>query len=86
MIPFARRTAVNIRWFSDDDSSDDEKKKQKIRKKNAENSSNRLKELLNSMSNAKTEESANVIRAQNKRKEALEKHEKVQEADPRDIR
>jgi hypothetical protein len=83
IVPLSRRTVVNIRWFSDDDSSDDEKKKQKIVKKNAENVNKRLQELLNSMS-VKSEGTDNVIKAKNKRKEALEK--KVEEPDPQDIR
>lgn len=85
IVPLTRRTAVNIRWFSDEESGDDEKKKQKDHlKKNSENANKRLQELLNSMSTAKTEGSVNVIKAKNKRKEALEK--KIEEPDPKDIR
>lgn len=83
----ARRSVVNIRWFSDEDSSDDEKKKSKAAKKKSNDALKRLNQLLESMPTSKTAEKINVITAKNKRQEALDeqKNQKVEE-DPKDLK
>lgn len=57
-------------------------------KKHADNTNKRLQELLNSMSTplARAEDAVNVVKAKNKRKEALEKKVNTQEQDSKDIR